>query len=90
MLDNHKIVIQEIVVEKNHKVGEISLMNYKNSILEKCRVIGTKYKDKFLNKSFCDKLCFIMENNLQNFDMEVLEGIKSNLEKKMFQRKLKF
>jgi len=79
------------VVEKNNnkKVEEISVNELQNSILEKCRVIGTKYKDKFLNKSFCDKLCFIMENSLQNFDMEVLEGIKSNLEKKNVPKKIK-
>lgn len=79
------------VVEKNNnkKVEGISINELQTNILEKCRVIGTKYKDKFLNKSFCDKLCFIMENSLQNFDMEVLEGIKSNLEKKNVPKKIK-
>lgn len=79
------------VLEKNNNknVEEISVNELQNSILEKCRVIGNKYKDKFLNKSFCDKLCFIMENSLQNFDMEVLEGIKSNLEKKNVPKKIK-
>ena len=79
------------VVEKNNnkKVEGISINELQNSILEKCRVIGAKYKDKFLNKNFCDKLCFIMENSLQNFDMEVLEGIKSNLEKKNVPKKIK-
>ena len=80
----------EVVEKKNNKkVEKISINELQNSILEKCRVIGTKYKDKFLNKSFCDKLCFIMENSLQNFDMEVLEGIKSNLEKKNVPKKIK-
>lgn len=79
------------VVEKNNnkKVEGISINELQTNILEKCRVIGNKYKDKFLNKSFCDKLCFIMENSLQNFDMEVLEGIKSNLEKKNVPKKIK-
>lgn len=58
-------------------------------ILDRCARLARGYRDKFLNKDFCKKLSFVMENTLNELDMEVLQGIKSNLNKNNVPKKVK-
>jgi len=58
-------------------------------ILDRCARLARGYRDKFLNKDFCKKLSFVMENTLNELDMEVLQGIQSNLNKTNVPKKVK-
>ena len=58
-------------------------------ILDRCTRLARGYREKFLNRDFCKKLSFVMENTLNELDMEVLQGIKSNLNKTNVPKKVK-
>lgn len=73
-------------IEEDLGDGPVKLME---NILDKCRIIAKKYKEDFLNKNFCDRLAFVLESSLQEFDMDILEGVKSNLEKKNVPKRVK-
>ena len=73
-------------IEEDFGDGPAKLME---QIMDKCRIIANKYKDDFLNKDFCNRLAFVLENSLQEFDMDVLESVKSNLEKKNIPKRIK-
>ena len=67
----------------------ISLSNKQDEILEKCKLLIRKYKKNFLDKNFCDNVAFVLENSMKQFDIEVLEGIKSNIEKTNVPKKIR-
>ena len=73
-------------IEEDIGDGPVKLME---NILDKCRIIAKKYKEDFLNKNFCDRLAFVLESSLHEFDMDILEGVKSNLEKKNVPKRVK-
>lgn len=73
-------------IEEDLGDGPVKLME---NILDKCKLIAKKYKEDFLNKNFCDRLAFVLESSLREFDMDILEGVKSNLEKKNVPKRVK-
>ena len=75
-------------IEKVEKV-EIGLGNKQDEILEKCKLLIRKYKKNFLDKNFCNNIAFVLENSMKEFDIDVLEGMKSNIEKTNVPKKIR-